>query len=251
MIFQVSVLGSSGAYPGPGRACSGYLLRSGEGNLVLDLGSGALANLLKYVTPDRVDALALTHMHYDHYVDIYGLCTARRFWPGEFRPLPLLAPPHASDVITSPLQESSREEFMSTLDVREPHAGTAESIAGFEITAGSGAHEVIESLIYRVSFAGKTVCYSGDTDLCEALLEQASGVDLFICEATYTSEVRNKVEGHLLAREAGEAAAEAGVKTLLLTHLWPTLSKGRALEDARSAFDGRILLAEEGLTVEP
>ncbi len=250
MAIKVTVLGSSGGYPGPGRACSGYLLENREGNLVLDLGSGALANLLKYLPADEVGGLALTHMHYDHYVDIYGLCTARRFWEKEVTPLPLLAPPQAPDVITSPLQESSRDEFMRSLDLYEVHPGVLDNVAGFEITALPAEHEVIDSFIYRVAFAGKTVCYSGDTDLCEALLEQAQGVDLFVCEATFTSQVREKMRGHLFAAEAGRAASEAGVGMLLLAHLWPTLSEDRALEDARSEFDGQVRVAVEGMTIE-
>jgi len=250
MDLKLTVLGSSGGYPGPGRACSGYLLQNGEGSLVLDLGSGALANLLKYVPPYEVGGLALTHMHYDHYVDIYGLCTARRFWEKEVTPLPLLAPPHAPDVITSPLQESSRDEFMRSLDLREVRPGVLDVIAGFEVTALPAEHKVIDSLIYRVAFAGKTVCYSGDTDLCEALIEQARGADLFICEATFTSQVREKMRGHLFAAEAGRAASEAGVGMLLLAHLWPTLSEDRALEDARSEFGGQVRVAVEGMTIE-
>ena len=171
----------------------------------MDLGSGALANLLEHVRPDGLGGLALTHMHYDHYVDIYGLCTARRFWEKEVDPLPLLAPPHASEVITSPLQAGSREEFMRSLDLRGVRPGVPQGIAGFDIVALPAAHGAIDSLIYRISRDGKVVCYSGDTDLCAALVEQARGADLFICEATFTSQVRNRMQGHLFAAEAGEA----------------------------------------------
>lgn len=251
MGFEVTVLGSCGGYAGPGRACSGYLLRNGERSLILDLGAGALSNLLKYVRPAGVGGLALTHMHYDHYVDIYGLCTARRFWGDKVPPLPLLAPAHAPEVITSPLQERSREEFMRSLELHEVRPGVPDAIAGFEIVARPAAHEAIDSFIYRVECGGKAVCYSGDTDLCEALVEQARGADLFICEATFTSQVREKMRGHLFAAEAGKAASEAGVGMLLLTHTWPTLSEERALEDATSRFDGPCRVAVEGLTIEP
>ena len=247
MGFKVTVLGSSGGYPGAGRACSGYLFRRRE--LVVDWARAALANLLE-TCAGRLGGLALTHMHYDHYVDIYGLCTARRFWEKEVDPLPLLAPPHASEVITSPLQAGSREEFMRSLDLRGVRPGVPQGIAGFDIVALPAAHGAIDSLIYRISRDGKVVCYSGDTDLCAALVEQARGADLFICEATFTSQVRNRMQGHLFAAEAGEAAAEAGVGTLLLTHLWPTLSGDRALEDARSSFDGKVELAAEGMAIE-
>ncbi|MEW6552678.1 MAG: MBL fold metallo-hydrolase [Actinomycetota bacterium] len=250
MGLKVTVLGSSGGYAGPGKACSGYLLEGGKGSLVLDLGAGALSNLLKYVPADEVGGLALTHMHYDHYVDIYGLCTARRFWEYDLPPLPLLAPSNAPEVIKGPLQEGSRDEFMRCLDVREAYPGAVYTMAGCEITALPAEHMAAGSFIYRLTCEGQSICYTGDTDFCEALLEQARGVDLLICEATFTSQVPEKMHGHLYAAEAGRAASEAGAVMLLLTHIWPTLSAERALEDARAVFDGRCGVAVEGSAIE-
>ena len=249
MSLTVTVLGSSGGYASPGRACSGYLLQNGRDSLALDLGAGAFSNLLRYVPADELGGLALTHMHYDHYVDIYGLCTARRFWVADLPPLPLLVPPGALDVIMSSLEEGARSDFLRSLELIEARSGAVESIAGFDILAGPAEHNA-GSFTYRVTLGGKTICYSGDTDLSDALLEQARGADLFICESTFTSEVSEKMRGHLFATEAGRVAQQAGVDTLLLTHLWPTLSDDRAAEDARSAFDGKVQVATEGLTVE-
>jgi ribonuclease BN (tRNA processing enzyme) len=249
MSIKLTVLGSSGGYATPDRACSGYLLQNGEGSLALDLGAGALANMLRYVPADALAGLALTHMHYDHSADIYGLGTARRFWLVDLPPLPLIAPPGAVNVIRSSLEESMVTQFLESLDFRDVSSGEVELLCGFEITARPAEHGVA-SFIYRVSCDGTTVCYSGDTDLCDALLEQADGVDMLICESTFTSEVNEKMRGHLFAAEAGGVAAEAGVKTLMLTHLWPTLSEERAVEDARSTFGGDMLVAAEGLTID-
>jgi ribonuclease BN (tRNA processing enzyme) len=105
------------------------------------------------------------------------------------------------------------------------------------------------SFAFRVTAEGRSVCYSGDTDRSDALLELASSADLFICEATFTSEVPVKLPGHLSGREAGEIAAEAQVGALLLTHLWPTLDGERAVEDARAGYGGNVDLATEGLTL--
>jgi ribonuclease BN (tRNA processing enzyme) len=249
MSIRVTVLGCSGGYANPDKACSGYLLRDGHNSLALDLGAGAFSNLLRYMPAGELGGLAITHMHYDHYVDIYGLCTARRFWLEDLPPLPLLAPPGALVVMTSSLEDNTRNAFARSLDVLDVRVGNVEELSGFEVIAYPAEHGV-GSFIYRLSVDGKTICYSGDTDLCDALLEQARGADLFICECTFTSEVREKMRGHLFAAEAGKAAAQAGVGTLLLTHLWPTLSQERAIGDARSTFDGDIRLAVEGMTIE-
>ncbi len=249
MGLGVAVLGTCGGYPAAGRACNGFLLRAGDDNLVLDLGSGALSNLLEYVEADEVRALALTHVHYDHYIDIYGLCTARRFWETPTSPLLAFAPAGAKKTIGSPLSEESRPKFFECMELEELSGETELSVGSFTLKSKPGKH-VIDTFIYRAEAGGRSVCYSGDTDMCDALLEQASGADLFICESTFTSEVTSKMAGHLFAAEAGRAAREAGVGRLLLTHIWPTLSREKAVAEAREEFDGPVEMADERMLLE-
>lgn len=245
MSFKVTVTGTSGGYAGAGRACSGYLLGNGEGNLLLDIGAGSLGNLLKHLEPDAVGCLAVSHLHYDHYMDIYGLCTARRFWPAPLPPLPALVPPGSADRISAVISEESREAFMSTLELTEIRPGERVELCGFQVDALPAEH-IENSFIFRVSAGERSLCYSGDTGRCRALLEQARGADLFICEATATSQVPFSLPGHMSGTEAGEVAEEAGVGALVLTHVWPTLDGEVAARDAATAYDGPIELAVEG-----
>lgn len=248
MSFKVTVCGSSGGYPAAGRACSGYLLSHGEDTLMLDIGAGSLSRMLEYVDADVLGGLALTHMHYDHYTDIYGLCTARRFWETSLPALPVLGPPGAIRTIGSPLAESSRAGFFDCLEYAEPMPGEQIDFRGFRITTLPAAH-VMPGLIYRIEVGGSTVCYSGDTGRCHELLEMARNCDLFLCEATFNSQVRSPEPGHMTAAEAGQVAAEAEAGRLLLTHVWPTLDPDRSIEDAGMHFRGPTDLAVEGLTV--
>src|SRR5690606_18052010 len=96
--LRVTVLGASGSYPGPGRACSGFLVEGGGTRVVLDLGSGALANLLAVLAArrsppeeevradasllDDVDAVVISHQHPDHWTDLTGLRVALRYGSG-------------------------------------------------------------------------------------------------------------------------------------------------------------------------
>ncbi|MBN2622032.1 MAG: MBL fold metallo-hydrolase, partial [Acidimicrobiales bacterium] len=77
--LTVTVLGSSGTYAGPGEACSGYLVRSPGATVVVDLGSGTLANLQHHVELGAVDAVVLTHEHPDHWLDLPLLRNALRY----------------------------------------------------------------------------------------------------------------------------------------------------------------------------
>jgi ribonuclease BN (tRNA processing enzyme) len=83
-MLKLTVLGNNGPYPAAGGACSGYLLRGAGYNIVIDLGSGALSNLMKALDSDldSISAIFLTHLHSDHISDIsvlrYALDSARK-----------------------------------------------------------------------------------------------------------------------------------------------------------------------------
>jgi ribonuclease BN (tRNA processing enzyme) len=54
---------------------------------------------------------------------------------------------------------------------------------------------------------------------------------------------------NLTAREAGQAAAAAGARRLLLSHFWPDNDRQASRVAASAVFGGEILLADEGLEV--
>ena len=71
--MEILPIGIYGPYPAAGGATSCYLVRGETGNVVLDLGSGALSALMRRVDVADVDAFLLTHLHYDHFVDALAL----------------------------------------------------------------------------------------------------------------------------------------------------------------------------------
>ena len=91
MSLTVTVLGSSGSYPGPGRACSGYLVQGGGKNVWLDAGSGTMANLQKHIDLAEIDAVVISHEHPDHWSDINGLQVACSYGKGPDT-VPIYAP---------------------------------------------------------------------------------------------------------------------------------------------------------------
>ena len=93
-----------------------------------------------------------------------------------------------------------------------------------------------------------SMAYSADSGPCDALVELARGVDLFVCEAGSPGE--QEMQMHLNGRQAGEVAAQAGAQRLLVTHLAPGTDSVDTLAHARSSFGGPVGLAAEGLTLE-
>jgi len=94
---------------------------------------------------------------------------------------------------------------------------------------------------------GRRIVYSGDTRPNRRLIELARGADVLIHEATFHDELRDRAirDGHSTAREAAEAAAQAGVKLLVLTHISARYPDPKPLlEEARSIFP-KVLVAED------
>jgi ribonuclease BN (tRNA processing enzyme) len=215
----------------------------------MDLGAGALANLLRYVEPDQVSGLALSHLHYDHFVDLYGLCIARRYWESDLPPLQVILPAGSPEKVDCLPSEREIPAFLAHLELIEAGDGSEKEFGGLLVTTASARH-FVEAISVRVASGDRAVCYTGDTEMNESLVTLAAGADLLICEANSTSEAGATALGHMTAREAGELATVSGVGTLLITHVWPTLDREVALRDAAATFKGPVALATEGLALD-
>ena len=84
--MEVTIVGCSGSFAGPDSPASCYLLRAEfEGrtwSIVLDLGNGALGNLQRHIDPLTLDAVLISHLHVDHFIDLCGLYVMLKYVPG-------------------------------------------------------------------------------------------------------------------------------------------------------------------------
>lgn len=244
--MEVTVLGSSAAWPGPGRAAAGLLVQHEGHGVALDLGTGTLANLQLRIPHERLDAVVVTHEHLDHCLDLYPLTVARVFHQEPLTPLPLYSPPGVFDAVAVLENKEQREEMEALFDVHELASGDGFEVGPFRVTSRLLAH-MVPNLGYRVEAGGTTIAYTGDTGPTEEIEALAKGVDVLISEASWEDDDGVLVEGHLTARQAAEHGTRAGAGTLVLTHFWATVDRARARELASEAFDGEIVVAEEGL----
>jgi ribonuclease BN (tRNA processing enzyme) len=230
MAVRLTVIGSSPAWPNPGGACSGHLV---DGRLLLDCGPGVLANLRLREPWPSVEAIAITHLHLDHWGDLVPWVWGSLFGPGrESRPTVWL-PPGSIAALRPVLARLGGEDMLDrAFDVVEYEAGVPFTAAGLELTALRVEHYDIEAYGFRVR-GDRTLGYSGDSGPCGALAELARDADLFLCEATLERpELDGPERGHLAPEEA--AAAAAGARRLLLTHRPHELPA----PDAELAHDG-------------
>jgi ribonuclease BN (tRNA processing enzyme) len=247
---EVVVLGAHGTWPSAGGATSGLLVRHDRRNLLLDLGSGTVARLQEHVDLFDVHGVVISHSHPDHVTDLYTYLLARLFAPERPPMIPLYLAPKILERFTPLLADDSGDmklEEAFDIEVVEPMRELR--VGPFRIVTAGMRHSV-PTIGVRVEVDGAAMTFSADTGPTEELVRLAAGCDLLVAEASWQEDGIARPPIHLTAREAGEVAAQAGCRALLLTHLRPYLDRDRSRDEASGAYDGRVTLAEEGLTVE-
>ena len=252
--MKLTVIGCSGSYPGPESPCSCYLIESEhEGRtwrVVLDLGSGALGVLQRYVDPLDVDAVLLSHLHPDHCFDISGYYVMRKYHPdGAPERIPVYGPKGTAKRMAQayglPQKPGMNEEF----DFRGYAVDEPIQIGPFRIVTTQVAHPVTAYAL-RVAVGDTALVYSGDTGPCDALTSLAKGADLLLAEASFVTGGDNPPNLHMTGRDAAETAAAADVGRLVLTHIPPWYDPQEVLAEATPAYDGRLEVARTGATYE-
>jgi ribonuclease BN (tRNA processing enzyme) len=246
VLMRVTVLGSSGGYPAPGSACSGYLLEVGSTVVWIDAGSGTLSRLLERRSFADLTALLISHLHADHWTDVPLAIHALRFVRDRERPLPVHGPrgwPETMGIVARWARED-RPAFVPN----ELHEREAIDLGEISVEPIHVEHSDLETFGFRVSDGASVVAYSADSGPCDALHALAAEADLFICEAGAPDHEQPGM--HLTARQAGEIAAKAGAHRLVITHLAPRDDRRRALAAAQEAFSGPVELAVEGLAID-
>lgn len=238
--INVTIIGWWGAYPDAGDATSGYLLQSGACNILLECGSGILAQVQNFIKLERIDAVVVSHYHADHVADLQCLQYASRILMDlgrRGRPLDVYG--HAED-----------HHFASLgyLDYSPAHAvkpGSPLNLGDATITFWPNIHpDPCYSM--RIENTRATLVYIADTEWYDGLTDIARGADLLICESSLYNAYKNAVPGHLTAGEAGRIARQGQVKQLVLSHL-PHFGNHRDLvAQAAESFKGPIELARTG-----
>lgn len=226
--MRVHVIGCNGSFAGTDSAASSYLLEHEDATgrtwrVLLDLGSGAFGPLQKVIDPAELDALVISHLHPDHYLDITGL---EVFWAynerSDLPQLPVYGPAGLAPRIRAIMDRDDDVPDGVTcvpFGFRTLSDGGTFDIGPLHIEACAVRHPV-ETYAFRITCEDEVFVYSGDSDECEALDRIAAGADLFLCEAGYIEGRDDRFTGiHLTGRRAGQTAVRAGVKHLALTHV--------------------------------
>lgn len=205
--MKLTVLGKYGPYPQAGGCCSAYLLETKDTAVAVEFGCGALSRLLEVCPIHKLDAVLVSHGHYDHCGDIPILGYAIEQGQGRGR-LPLYAP--------TEILGASQTAFAFKMLAE----GDKFRIGSLQIGVFGVQHNMKGFGMFFRDESGRALCYTGDTRYFDALPLKCQGADALLADVCFVDEPANGVKFHLTAAEAGMLAQRSGCKKLLCTHIW-------------------------------
>jgi ribonuclease BN (tRNA processing enzyme) len=280
------VLLGTGAGPVPGRTrrMTSHVMLSNGSAYVLDCGLGATDQFARTAIPfAALRSIFITHHHADHNIEygpllIVGWIQGMRVDVRAFGPPPLKQ--MTDDILRAYKQtvdfwaEDFKMRSLVAVDVTEvPTAGLVMQDENVNVSAITVQHPPVKpALAYRFDFKDRSIAFSGDTAPFEAVATMAQGADVLVHEAMYVPAVEDYLRAqiakgrpvkfedymahmkadHTPVEDVGRIAQEAGVKTLVLSHLTPaidSLSDDTWRAPAARYFKGEIVVGRDLMVV--
>jgi ribonuclease BN (tRNA processing enzyme) len=260
--MRITVLGKSPSWQDAGGACSGYLVGDGGTHLLLDCGNGVFSKLRQHLDYTELDAVLISHLHADHFLDLipysYALVYAPRQqpvpvggYPGTDHPARprLIAPVGAQECFRQVVGAWGKEDLIeSAFALEEYDAGSTVEVGTLRARFQEVPHF---TTTYAIDFTstngGGRFTYGADCRPGEELIEIARDTDLLLVEATLPRPERTGIRGHMTAGEAGEQARRAGAHRVVLTHISDELDQNLARQEGSKAFGDAVEVAAEGV----
>lgn len=239
---KYTVIGFWGAYPELSSATSCYLIEKDGFSLLLDCGSGALAQLPNYIDAMQLDAVVISHYHQDHIADIGVL---QYYWlvqnqiHATKKVLPIYG--HTKDRVAF-----AKLDHQATKGVGY-HENSSITIGPFTIDFLETRHPVACYAI-RVTDGTSTIVYTADSSYQDTFIPFVYKADLLIGDCSFYQGQDGSVAGHMTSEQVAILAEKAQVKHLLLSHLPHFGDRQQLKYEAMQFYCGKVDLASEGFS---
>jgi ribonuclease BN (tRNA processing enzyme) len=241
--MKVQFAGCGDAFGSGGRFNTCIHVDDGERRFLIDCGASSLVALKKAgIDRGAIDAILLTHFHADHFGGIPFFILDQQLNVKRTRPLLIAGPPGLRDwyARAMALAFPGERTLSFAIELHEVEIGAMQTMVGMQVTPFHVRHDdrAGPCLAYRVESGGKTLCYSGDTEWTDALIEAARSADLFVCEC-YMYETLRK--SHMTLSVLRQHLPAIGAKRVILTHLSEDMLARLADVELECAVDGLVV----------
>ena len=270
MKLQFVMLGSGAVRDNPHRGGPSQILNIDNEILMFDCGRSASTNLARTgIGCEAVDRLFLTHLHFDHIVDVPYLVFVGWIKKRKNR-LQIYGPNGTKDFVTKIIRPPFQQDIESRLKhgkditlldpvVYEVHQASQFLLANrYQISSTFIDHAGIPTLAYRINVGNKRIVITGDGIPDEKFPEFCHGADLLSIECSGTSEFLDQQawgSWHIGPADIAQIASEAGIKIVIIKHLViedmtgdRTIGNSMA-KQIQSHYSGEVIVAEDGLTI--
>lgn len=279
-IALLGVKGGPAIRPGSNRPTS-TLLSLGGRTILVDAGLGAaLGVCAQSVALTDLDAIFVTHLHSDHYLEL-GPLIHTAWTAGLRRKLPVFGPPGLDRYWTAFLAsmeydirlriaDEGRIDLASLVEIHVLDEDEATDIHGITVSAMLNVHPPIEqSFALRFETDETVIVLSGDTAYMPEMAVFAQGADVLVHEAMLIEGVERVVEmtrngddrlrqhilrSHTAAHDVGRVAKDAAVRRLVLNHFvpdgLPEFTEADWREATRETYGGDLVIGRDGMRLE-
>lgn len=279
-VALLGVKGGPAIRPGSNMPTSILLSLAGK-TILVDAGLGAARGVCDQgVALTAIDAILVTHLHSDHYLEL-GPLLHTAWTAGLNRPLPVYGPPRLShywraflssmeDDIALRVEDEGRPDLAHLVELHAVPEGRPIDLGGITVHALENEHPPVRpSYAFRFETPDRRIVLSGDTAPIPAMVGFARDADLLVHEAMLTHGVDalmarmtngdERLRTHILrshtdAEDAGRIATEAGVKHLALNHFVPDgipgFTESHWKDAARRTWSGPLSLGRDGMRID-
>ena len=238
--MRLQFIGCGDAFGSGGRFNTCFHVHGAGQNFLIDCGASSLVAMTRLaIDRNAIDLILLTHFHADHFGGVPFFVLDAQLVAKRTRSLTIAGPPGLTDwydrLFAATFPGDRKLPF--ELNLREVEIGARNGIHGLVITPFHVRHDdkAGPCLAYRIELEGKIICYSGDTEWTESLVEAARGADLFICECYMFEKV---VRAHLSLSTLRDKLPAIGAKRVVLTHMSEDMLSRLSEIEFETASDG-------------
>lgn len=249
--MELTILGSGTTNPTQKRYEPGYLLKLGRDLVLLDAGTDTKMQIVRSGNNDlKINHILISHTHCDHVDGLPGLFW--RWWVGKKGDILTILGPKGTGRFINKMGAAFfpkfEDYFKFKIKIKEMHNSSYRT-KNWEVksmyTWRQGHTSSPYALAYRIRHNRKTLVYGADMcyDYPKSIVQIAKNADALLIEAAVPES--KKHEDHLTPSRAGQLAAEANVKKLILTHFYFDTSKYNVRAQVRKHFKGQVVIAKD------